>query len=68
LPIHNLKEYFSIFKINDSEINDRILLAFGVNPYNSLSKINWETYLKFKKIIIIKEANLKENTEFILNV
>jgi len=68
VPLETFKQNFDIFRNNDNEINNRILLAFGVNPYNSLSKINWETYLKFKKVIINREASLKENVEFIINV
>lgn len=66
--LDNFKENFDIFKNNDKDINNRILLAFGINPYLQTSKINWETYLKFKKVIVIREANLNENIEFILNV
>ena len=62
------KENFEIFRTNDTEINNRILLAFGLNPYNNMSKINWETFLKFKKVIVIREASLKENVEFLANV
>ena len=68
LTLEKLKEFFVIFKENENDINNRILLAFGLNPYNNQSKLNWETYLKFKRVIVLREASLKENTEFVLNV
>ena len=37
------KENYKIFsRKNCEEINNRILLAFDINPYNKYTKIYWE--------------------------
>ena len=41
----------SFQKDNPMFINERILLAFKINPKNEFSKFYWEDYLKFHKIL-----------------
>ena len=36
-----LKEHFDMFSKVKKVISDRILLALGVNPYQSYEKLNW---------------------------
>ena len=36
-----LKENFEMFSKVKKDISDRILLALGINPYQSYEKLNW---------------------------
>ena len=49
-------------------ISDRILLALGVNPYQSYEKLNWQKFLRFKKILITRDAALVDIIQFIIKV
>ena len=43
-------------------------MAFGLNPKNEFDFVSWESFVKIKKILILKEGNLNENVNFILKV
>ena len=49
-------------------ISDRILLALGVNPSQSYEKLNWQKFLRFKKILITRDAALVDIIQFIIKV
>ena len=63
-----LKEHFDMFSKVKKVISDRILLALGVNPYQSYEKLNWQKFLRFKKILITRDAALVDIIQFIIKV
>lgn len=68
ITLSGMKEYFSVFKNNTEEINQRIFIAFDINPFDSEAKINWEVFSKFKKILINKESSILERVNFLCKV
>ena len=63
-----LKGHFDMFSKVKKVIADRILLALGVNPYQSYEKLNWQKFLRFKKILITRDAALVDIIQFIIKV
>ena len=53
-----LKANYEMFSKVKKVISDRILLALGVNPYQNYEKLNWQKFLRFKKILISRDAAL----------
>lgn len=64
----DLKRKYEIFQKNEKDINNRILLALDLNPFNDNTKLDWESFIRFKRIVIQNENNLQENVEFLINV
>ena len=63
-----LKENYEMFSKVKKVISDRILLALGVNPYMNYEKLNWQKFLRFKKILISRDAALVDIIQFIIKV
>ena len=63
-----LKDHFDMFSKVKKVISDRILLALGINPYQSYEKLNWQKFLRFKKILITRDAALVDIIQFIIKV
>ena len=45
------RKKFSCFQTNPSDINNRILLAFNINPLNDFQFISWEKFVKLRKLL-----------------
>ena len=66
--MRDLKLKYEIFQKNDKDINNRIILALDLNPFNDTTKLDWESFIRFKRIVIQNDNNLQENVEFLVNV
>lgn len=45
-----LKNNFKCLTDNPSEIANRIMLSFGINPLNDFHFIDWSTFSRFRKL------------------
>ena len=61
-------DHFTILRENRKIILDRILLSFGLNPLDIYYPVSMETFIKFIKIFITREASIEESIELLENV
>ena len=47
---------YDIFNKITKKVADRILQTLGLEPNNPSEKMNWETFLNFKRILITFDA------------
>lgn len=52
----------------NQNINHRILLALGINPYDENHEVSVEQFVQADKIKKIKNAPLEEKIDFVYNV
>lgn len=53
-----LKNNFKCLTENPSEISNRIMLSFGINPLNDFHFIDWSTFSKFRKLAFGTQSKL----------
>ncbi|EAR99711.2 phospholipase/carboxylesterase family protein (macronuclear) [Tetrahymena thermophila SB210] len=62
-----LKSHFQpILDKNKPSIMNRVFLALDINPYEEFSKIKWEQYHLFNKIVIDQSASVIDTINFIV--
>jgi hypothetical protein len=47
-----LKNSYKCLTDNPSEIANRIMLSFGINPLNDFHFIDWPTFSRFRKLAL----------------
>lgn len=61
-----LKNNYKCLTDNPSEIANRIMLSFGINPLNDFHFIDWSTFSRFRKLALGMQSK-PEARNFIVN-
>lgn len=63
-----LREAYEIFEFLTPPIQNRILLAFDINPENDEEKIYYETFVTFRTLIVANIGRQQEQIKFLMKV
>jgi len=51
-----IRKRYDLFKRITKKVSNRIFKTFGLNPISHSEKMNWDTFLNFRRIIISYNA------------
>jgi hypothetical protein len=63
-----LREAYDVFEHLSQPIQNRILLAFDMNPENEEEKIYYETFILFRTLIVANMGRKPDQIRFLLKV
>lgn len=68
IPVEVIKKYSMILKAQNQKIIDKFLHAVGLQVYNQVCNVNWETFIKLNCLLKLNTASKKEYIDFFVGV